>query len=260
MTADLIAKGEDGMAPDRELPKKYKKEFDHSYALGPFPTFEMLRYRPEQARCVYMDERFHQWEKLQALCDQAGVPCLVWNKALERIAQKEVCYAAGEFEKYPGRLHPGRPHVALVEPGDMGNLGTILRTVLGFGIRDLAVIGGGVDLWNPKVVRASMGAVFRLEVAFFDDFTAYMERFGPGRDIFPFMLDGGTVLTPESCPQSPIYTLVFGNEATGLPPEFQGVGRSLFIDQTDAVDSLNLAVAVGVGTYLFTQKNGRPSQ
>ena len=73
------------------------------------------------------------------------------------------------------------------------------------------------------------------------------------------MLDGGTVLTPESCPASSRYTLVFGNEASGLPPEFQTYGKSLFIDQTDAVDSLNLAVSVAIGSYLFTQKNGRPA-
>lgn len=245
------------MTPNRELPKKYKKEFEHSYTLGPFPTFELLKHRPEAARAVYMDQRFRDAEKLAQLCAQLGVPCYTWDKALERISQKEVCYAAGEFIKYDGHLRQGAPHVALVEPADMGNLGTIERTLLGFGIRDLAVIGGGADLWSPKAVRASMGAVFQLEIEFYEDFPAYQQAHGDGRDIFPFMLDGGTVLTPESCPKSDCYTLVFGNEAAGLPAEYQHYGKSLFIDQTDAVDSLNLSIAVGVGTYLFTQKNGR---
>lgn len=251
------------MDPQRELPKKYKKEFDHSYALGPFPTFELLRHRSEQARAVYYDESFREKGKLSALCAELGVPCFCWKKALERISQKEICYAAGEFEKYPGRLRENLPHVALVEPADMGNLGTIQRTLLGFGIRDLAIIGStAADIWNPKAVRASMGAVFQLEVEFFANFPAYLEKYGTGRDgqdrkIFPFMLDGGTVLTPASCPKTELYTLVFGNEASGLPPEFQTYGQSLFIDQTDAVDSLNLAVSVAIGAYLFTQTNGR---
>ena len=245
------------METNRELPKKYKKEFSHSYTLGPFPTFELLLHRPGQARAVYFDESFREKEKLQELCGQAGVPCLCWKKALDRITQKEICYAAGEFEKYPGALRPDRPHVALVDPADMGNLGTIQRTLLGFGIRDLAVIGQrAVDFWNPKAVRASMGALFQLEIETFPDFPAYHAKYGAGRDVFPFMLDGGTVLTPESCPKTERYTLVFGNEASGLPPEFQTYGKSLFIPQTDAVDSLNLAVSVAVGTYLFTQRNG----
>lgn len=248
------------MEPQRELPKKYKKEFSHSYALGPFPTFELLLHRPEQARAVYYSEGFRDREKLTALCQERKVPCICWQRALDRISQKEICYAAGEFEKYPGRLRRDRPHVALVDPSDMGNLGTIQRTLLGFGIRDLAIVGDrAADLWNPRAVRASMGALFQLNVEWFPDFPAYLAACGEGREIFPFMLDGGTVLTPESCPLSPCYTLVFGNEATGLPPEFQTYGRSLFIDQTNAVDSLNLAVSVAIGAYLFTQKNGGAS-
>lgn len=245
------------MEQNRELPKKYKKEFSHSYTLGPFPTFELLLHRPERAKAVYYDDSFREKEKLQALCRSANVPCLCSRRALDRVSQKEICYAAGEFEKYPGALRKGVPHVALVEPADMGNLGTIQRTLLGFGIRDLAIIGqSAADVWNPKAVRASMGALFQLEIETFPDFPAYLAKYGEGRSIFPFMLDGGTVLTPESCPKAERYTLVFGNEASGLPPEFQTYGQSLFIAQTDAVDSLNLAVSVAVGAYLFTQRNG----
>lgn len=239
-----------------ELPKKYKKSFDHSYTLGPFPTFELLRHKPEQARAVYYDEGFNEKEKLISLCKEIGVPCICWRKALDRISQKEICYAAGEFLKYNGSLSPSKPHVALVEPSDMGNLGTIQRTLLGFGITNLAIIGAApADIWNPKTVRASMGATFQLELEFFEDFTAYLEKYGEGRDVFPFMLDGGTVLTPDSCPKTPLYTLVFGNEASGLPPEFQHYGKSLFINQSDAVDSLNLAVSVAIGAFLFTERN-----
>lgn len=245
------------MEPNRELPKKYKKESDCSYTLGPFPTFELLLHRPKQAKAVYYEESFREKEKLLRLCEEKGVPCFCWKKALDRISQKEICYAAGEFAKYPGKLHGERPHVALVEPSDMGNLGTIERTLLGFGIRDLAIVGNtAADVWNPKAVRASMGALFQLEIEFFADFSAYLKTYGASRSIFPFMLDGGTVLTPESCPKAEKYTLVFGNEASGLPPEFQTYGKSLFIPQSDAVDSLNLAVSVAVGAYLFTQKNG----
>lgn len=239
-----------------ELPKKYKKAFDHSYTLGPFPTFELLECQPNSARAVYFRDDFTQKDKLISLCGELSVPCLCSQRALERISQKEICYAAGEFLKYPGELCPDAPHVALVHPGDMGNLGTIERTILGFGIKDLALIGGGADHWHPKAVRASMGAVFRLRVQEFENFDEYLAFFGMGRDIFPFMLDGGKVLTPDSCPISSLYTLVFGNESTGLPPEYRDYGRSLFIAQSPEVDSLNLAVAVSVGTYLFTQRNG----
>lgn len=239
-----------------ELPKKYKKEFEHSYTLGPFPTFELLQNQPQAARAVYYSEKFRDKDKLCALCADLNVPCYVSEKALERISQKEICYAAGEFLKYNGRLQAGKPHAALVNPSDFGNLGTIERTLLGFGVKNLAIIGDtAADVWNPKAVRASMGALFHLNIEFFDDFPQYLAAYGQGRDIFPFMLDGGVVLTPQSVPKTNCYTLVFGNEATGLPAEFQHYGQSLFIRQSDEVDSLNLAVSVAIGAFLFTSQN-----
>ena len=48
-----------------------------------------------------------------------------------------------------------------------------------------------------------------------------------------------------------IFTLVFGNEQTGLPAEFAKMGQSVMIPQSDEIDSLNLAVAVSVGSYVF---------
>lgn len=239
------------------LPQRYKKDGEESFALGPFPSFELLDSRPEQAVRVYAAGNFREKEKLAARCRALGVPFEENEKALARLSQKEVLYAAAQFRKYGGRLGQDRPHVVLVDPADMGNLGTIQRSMLAFGITDLAIVGQrAADHFNPKAVRASMGAVFRLEVERFSDFAGYLARYGAGRELFPFMLDGGRVLTPDTVPESPCYSLIFGNEAAGLPPEFQGVGPSLFIPQSEAVDSLNLAVSAALGIFLFTQKNG----
>ena len=59
------------------------------------------------------------------------------------------------------------PHVVLVNPADMGNLGTVARTMAGFGFGELAVVTPAADVFHPKTVRASMGALFRLNVARF---------------------------------------------------------------------------------------------
>lgn len=55
-------------------------------------------------------------------------------------------------------LPPGPParHVVLHNPSDVGNVGTILRSALGFGFRDVAIIRPGVDPFDPRVLRASM--------------------------------------------------------------------------------------------------------
>lgn len=238
----------------KELPKKYKRDFAYSYALGPFPTFELLNNASKRALCVFIDESFNEREKLTFLCESKNVPFVFSKKALARISSKDICYAAAAFEKTSSPLEDGTAHIVLVNPADMGNLGTIIRTALGFGIKDIAVISPAADFHDPKVVRASMGAIFRTRIDCFSSFEEYLRGF-PGRDIFPFMLDGGNILTPESCPKSERYSLVFGNEASGLPASFGKYGKSVFIPQSKEVDSLNLSVSVAIGAYVFTHSN-----
>ena len=50
------------------------------------------------------------------------------------------------------------------------------------------------------------------------------------------------------------FSLIFGNEAAGLPVEFASVGQSVRIRHTDSIDSLNLSLAAGIGLYEFTKK------
>jgi TrmH family RNA methyltransferase len=90
----------------------------------------------------------------------------------------------------------------------------------------------------------------------FSSFAAYTQQHRV-RDVFPFMLDGTRSLRVSDCPVSTLYTLVFGNEATGLDASFRQIGQSVVIPQTAAVDSLNLPIAVGIGVFSFTTQNPR---
>lgn len=237
--------------------KPYKKGCDYSYALGAFPTIELLKKRPQDVMGVYIHSTFTDRDHVERLCKETGVP--VWNsdKTIARLSDKENVFVIGVFRKYEGDLSWDKPHLMLVNPGNMGNVGTILRTCLAFGIKDIAIISPGVDLFHPKVVRASMGAVFSLNVRYFDSFDAYRKadaRKASGREFFSFMLTGKRQLTVENCPKPALYTLIFGNEATGLPQEYANYGESILIPQSPEVDSLNLTIAVGIGAYLFSRR------
>ena len=166
----------------------------------------------------------------------------------------------GVFRKFTCALEAARPHVVLVNPGNMGNLGTIIRTACGFGYYDLAIIEPAADIFNPKTVRASMGSLFRIRHEKFADFDEYAKRFcggvpaGPeGRRLYPFMLDGSCTLRNADMPGDSAFSLIFGNEATGLPHEFSGYGQPVRIEQTEFVDSLNLTIAAGIGMYHFSR-------
>ena len=58
----------------------------------------------------------------------------------------------------------------------MGNLGTIIRTMAGFGFANLVLIRPAADVFDPKTVRASVGTVFRLSFEYFDTFNDYRGR------------------------------------------------------------------------------------
>ncbi len=237
--------------------KPYRKDADYSYALGAFPTFELINSKPDIVQKVLVHTDFTDSEKLSLLCAQNHIPFEFNDKLISRISSKENCYVAGVFAKYQSELREDRPHLVLVNPGNMGNLGTIIRTAVGFGIYDAAIILPGADIFAPKTVRASMGALFKLSFQLYHSFEEYRQQFRR-HEIFTFMTNGGKALSLKKIPQVKLYSLVFGNEASGLDNSYLKVGTSIYIPQTPEVDSLNLTIAVGIGIFAFKSVN--PSQ
>lgn len=232
--------------------KSYKKELEHSYAFGVFPTLELLQAQPESVLAVITHSRGMRNEgvlKLEKLSTLKGVHFEVNDKVVERLAPKENVYAVGVFRKYSVSLETGSNHVVLVNPGDMGNMGAIIRTMLGFGVADLALVRPAADIFDPRVVRASMGALFKLRFQYFNTFDEYRAAFN--NNPYPFMTDGQATLVGMSFGQP--FSLVFGNESAGLGDEYRGVGTSVKIAHSSAVDSLNLPIAVSIALYEATQ-------
>ena len=89
------------------------------------------------------------------------------DKLINKISGAENVYAVGVFQKYETQLSNEENHLMLVDPSDMGNLGTIIRTMIGFDYKNLALIKPAVDIFNPKVIRASMGSVFQINFHLF---------------------------------------------------------------------------------------------
>lgn len=152
----------------------------------------------------------------------------------------------GEFRKFPGSLQKDASHIVLVNPSNAGNMGTIMRSALGFELNQMAIVRPAVDAFDPKVVRASMGAIFSTEFQYFDTFDEYRQQFGE-RELYPFMLQA-QIRLPEIHP-SGTYSLIFGNEATGLPREFLDIGTSVIIPHSNRIDSLNLPIAASIAMY-----------
>lgn len=241
---------------NRDVPlKKYAKKMEHSYTLGAFPTIELLKNQPQHVLKVLlhpdMDSQV-QLEIIQGLCSKHNIPLEWAGKSVEKIRDKENIFAIGVFEKYVNTLNPEENHIVLVNPSDMGNMGTIIRTSIGFGIDNLAIIEPAVDVFNPKVVRASMGSLFQINFCYYKSFDEYVHTAGK-RSMYPFMLKGAVPLQELQRDKEETFSLIFGNEATGLPDSFAEIGQSVVIRHTDRIDSLNLALATGIGIYEFTK-------
>ena len=231
----------------------YSRKLDYSYQLGVFPSLMLLEARPERVQRLLLHPQGLENEgvaKLRARCAELGVREEMAERVLRRESKKDNCFAGLVFEKYDCDLDPRANQAVLCQISDAGNAGTAMRSLLGFGVRDVAVVRPCVDVFDPHVLRASMGAFFKLRVRVYDDFDAYRAEF-PDRPLYPFMLDASRPLNEVARAAKPPFSLVFGNEQTGLPPVFSTYGQAVRIPQSDEIDSLNLAVAVSVGTYAF---------
>jgi TrmH family RNA methyltransferase len=170
-----------------------------------------------------------------------------------RLGARENDYAIGVFQVTETRLDPEKNHVVLVHPGGRGNLGTIIRTMLGFNFQDLAIIKPAADILHPDVIRASMGALFQLRFELFTDFRTYEDKYP--RNMYPLMTNGEIAL-PDAVFKLP-YSLIFGNESSGLSEDFYQIGTSVSIPQSRRIDSLNLAASVSVTLYQANLQNER---
>jgi TrmH family RNA methyltransferase len=143
---------------------------------------------------------------------------------------------------------------AAVSPQDPGNIGTILRTLEAVGADGLFILEGGVELYHPSVVRASMGAIFRkpvIQVSFIG-FVEWAKKHG-------YQLVGSsshamTDYRDFHRGNRPVI-LLLGNEQKGLSPEQMAVCDFVVsMPMKGRVSSLNLAVAAGVLLYQMMEK------
>ena len=138
---------------------------------------------------------------------------------------------------------------------DPGNLGTILRIADWFGIRKVLASRDTVELYNPKVVQATMGAIFRVRVQY-GDLAAMLEAHGRQMPVYGTFLDGDDIY---ATPLTRGGILVMGSEARGISPEVAGcVSRRLFIPpfpkDARTGESLNVAVAAAIACSEFRRR------
>lgn len=237
---------------------RYKHDFDYSYALGATLVFELLKTNPSLINRVFIRPNIKHGEDLEKILSTLRakhIDIIETTKAFNVLGAKGNCLLAAEFKKPNTTLEnaPDAPHLVLVNPSDSGNLGTIMRSAVAFGYNNLAIITPAVDPYDPKVIRASMGAVFHLNIQQFSSFEDYAKE-NTTRKYYAFMLNDTAKQLPDLQLTDKNYALIFGNEAAGLPDNFAKIAQPIFIPQSKDVDSLNLSVATSIALYTFRNK------
>src|SRR5574344_1760434 len=229
----------------------YDKKDENSFALGTTLSFEALLRVPDKVRRVYVSpkqNRDETYSKLKSLTGLNQIPLIENNEKIFQSQDKDNVMVIAEFEKFETPLDPSKNHVVLVHPSNMGNLGTIMRSSAAFSMGGLAIIRPAADAFDPKTIRSSMGAIFSLPFAYFDTFEDYLKIAG-SRHLYPFIFQAKTSV--KDAKKEKPYSLIFGNEATGLDASFLTCGTPLIIPQSSSIDSLNLDNAVSIAIYAF---------
>ncbi|MDG2431473.1 RNA methyltransferase [Flavobacterium sp.] len=134
--------------------------------------------------------------------------------------------------------------VALDSIRDPGNMGTILRLCDWFGIQQIVCSKETVDVYNPKVVQATMGSISRVNVSYLD-LKDYLET--AKLEVFGTFMDGETIYK-TTLPKEGI--IVMGNEANGISKEIEAiVSHRLSIPRFGSIqktESLNVATATAI--------------
>ena len=233
--------------------KKYNKDLDYSYCFGGFPTFEILTHKPKKIQTIILHEKAEKsndFNTIITLAKQHNIKVITNGKLIEKLSGKGNIYIMAVFKKYIQNIDHSTNQVLLSNPSDMGNLGTIIRVMLGFNYTNLAIIKPCIDIFDPKVIRASMGSVFSINIKLYNNIEEYLAE--NNNHIYPFMLQAKETIQEISKKIFP-HTLAFGNEAHGLDESFLKLGTPLLIKHSNAIDSLNLSMSVGIALYEFSK-------
>ncbi len=180
------------------------------------------------------------------------ISCLASPSPVLAVIEKPLLTPDNLLNGLADNLQHGRKPLFLALDGvkDPGNLGTIIRVADWFGVDAIFASPGTVEVYNPKVVQATMGAIFRKQVIYTDLAEICRKFTAAGLPVYGTFLDGMNLY--ENLPASEKHGLVvMGSESFGISPALSGhITNKLLIPPypADAVtsESLNVAIATAI--------------
>ena len=209
------------------------------------------------------------------ICDDCEKTDSIPKELMYEIAKYDCLYVTSKVFKYISEVQTPQGVLAVVEKNnrdedinynediivalddiqDPGNLGTILRTVDSVGLTQILVSKGTADPYNPKVVRSSMGAIYRVKVIECEDLLETLKEVK--RNKFKILVSS---LKESNSIYNVKYNkkvLVIGNEANGVEEKIMNIAdEKIKIPMLGKTESLNAAVATGIILYEYVRQKG----
>ena len=209
------------------------------------------------------------------ICDDCEKTDSIPKELMYEIAKYDCLYVTSKIFKYISEVQTPQGVLAVVEKNnrdedinynediivalddiqDPGNLGTILRTVDSVGLTQILVSKGTADPYNPKVVRSSMGAIYRVKVIECEDLLETLKEVK--RNKFKILVSS---LKESNSIYNVKYNkkvLVIGNEANGVEEKIMNIAdEKIKIPMLGKTESLNAAVATGIILYEYVRQKG----
>ncbi|GAB1402838.1 MAG: RNA methyltransferase [Lentimicrobiaceae bacterium] len=229
--------------------QKYRQQHGLFLAEGVKVVDELLASRLEVISVFATDE----WVKSHPPATMEIIP--VSSKELEIIStlkQPNQVLAVGRIPQIPPPEHYNKGWSLMLDMiSDPGNMGTIIRIADWFGFERLLVARHSVDIWNPKVVQAAMGSLFRVPVHVVDP-VLFLESVNNQLPVYATLLNGKPVNEVQFAQKG---IVVIGNESRGISPQLMPyithritIPAARQMDEPGA-ESLNASMATAIVCY-----------
>lgn len=207
------------------------------------------------------------------ICDDCEKSDLISKEMMYEIAKYDCIYVTNKIFKYITEVQTPQGVMAIIEKNnkdkeinynediivalddiqDPGNLGTILRTVDSIGLSQILVSKGTADAYNPKVVRSTMGAIYRVKVIECDNLKETLKEIKKNKfKILVTSLDDSKSVYDIKYYKK---VIVIGNEANGVEEEIVKLAdEKIKIPMLGKAESLNASVATGVVLYEYVRQ------
>jgi len=148
-------------------------------------------------------------------------------------------------------IHSENPFVLVFDrPSDHGNLGSVIRSANAFNVDGIFIIGHGIDIYEPKVIRASLGSIFFTKIVTLDSMAVlsdYIRNQKAINNMSVIGTDSAGAVSIENCELKKPIMIIIGNEAKGMSRGLKEIcDKTVSIPMEGSVNSLNVSCAASV--------------